>query len=77
MEKETIQIQLSSKEINILKDRSENKGFFSFTNYIENIIKQVVEKIEKEDNFSEQTNLVDKDEEELVKKKLKELGYLN
>ncbi len=65
--KETIKISKGIYEK--LSKRAQEKGFGT-EEYVELILKQVIEKLEKE------KGIYSREDEEKVKKRLKELGYL-
>ena len=74
----TLSIQIDDLSFSIIDKRRIDKGVVSIEEYIKNLLLQVAQRIEKEttptsapENNKEQTN------EEQVKKRLAELGYLD
>lgn len=61
-------INIEDQKYSVLEKRAEEKGYDDVDKYIDHLLSQVVEKIANEKNSSQQ------DEE--VKEKLKELGYM-
>lgn len=62
-----------------LKERSKEKGFDSCEAYINDILKQVKEKLERKEKKEEEDNNekeFSEEDEEKVRKRLKALGYL-
>jgi len=74
MEKETLRIDLSSEIITLLLKRSREKGTSSLSAYIEDILCQIAGKIREEEKRAKENSL---ENEEKVKKRLAELGYLD
>lgn len=84
-----VKLQISEDYIKILKARSSQKGFDSVEPYLEGVISQVASKIhqeveaqgeqngkgEREKNESEKSEI--NEDEERVKQRLAELGYLD
>jgi len=69
--KKQVTLMLQKKTHDSLLLRAKEKGFLSTEAYIENILEQVVQKIQEES--SQPT----KEDEERVKQRLAELGYLD
>lgn len=57
-----------------LKKRAEEKGFKSLSDYVTYILRQVLSKIGADNS---QTNVSSKQDEEEIKQKLREMGYLD
>lgn len=66
-----MKIDVDDEKFEILKMRSEEKGFESTEEYIDSILGQIVQKIK-----NERANKSDKNNGE-IKEKLKDLGYKN
>ena len=70
----TKQIDVPEEVYNKLEERAKDKGFESAEGYINDILKQVVVKLEEENNSEE---VYSEEDEERVKERLKALGYLD
>lgn len=57
-----------------IKERAEEKGFKSLSEYVTYILRQVLSKIDAESNKKEVSS---KDGEEEIKQKLRDMGYLD
>jgi len=68
----TIPFQLADK----IKERIKNTGFNSVSSYIIYVMRQVLSNIEKKETESETKEAFSAEDEEKVKKRLKNLGYL-
>lgn len=75
----TINIEMDESIFEIINKRRIDNGFNSIEGYLQNIISQIAERIKKE-NLSKTTlednSKENKKNEEKVKKRLAELGYL-
>lgn len=72
-----INIQVDDDIFDIIDKRRTDQGISSVEEYIKNIILQVAQRIEKETSEKEITSSGDQEgNEERVKQRLKELGYL-
>lgn len=67
-------VEVDDKIYSVLEARAEEKDFDETDKYVKHILKQVVDKIKKE---KEQSKTYSKEEEEEVKKRLRNLGYLD
>jgi septum formation inhibitor MinC len=65
-------IEIDSEKFELLSLRAEKKDFESTEEYIDHLLEQIVEKIKKE----EQNKQYSDEQEEKVKEKLEQLGYL-
>lgn len=65
-------VEIDDKKFDLLSLRAEEKDFESTEEYIDHLLSQIVEKIKKE----EQSKQYSDEQEEQVKKKLEQLGYL-
>ena len=65
-------IEIDSEKFELLSLRAEEKEFESTEEYIHHLLEQIVEKIKKE----EQNKQYSDEQEEKVKEKLEQLGYL-
>lgn len=75
MEKENLRIDLSSEIMALLLKRSQEKGTTSLSAYVEDILCQIAGKIKEEERKRAEENSLEN--EEKVKKRLAELGYLD
>ncbi len=73
MADKTINIPLSEELIEKLENKIKETDFDSITDYILYLLKQV---LEKEGDVDKKELAYSKEEEEAVKKRLKELGYI-
>jgi len=69
-------IEVPDKSYDRLADRAQEKGFESPDNYVNSVLKQVVDKIERKKKRQERKTY-SKEEEEKVKNRLRGLGYLD
>jgi uncharacterized spore protein YtfJ len=65
-------IEIDDEKFELLSLRAEEKDFESTEEYIDHLLEQIVEKIRKE----EQNKQYSDEQEEKVKEKLEQLGYL-
>jgi septum formation inhibitor MinC len=65
-------IEIDDEKFELLSLRAEKKDFESTEEYIDHLLEQIVEKIRKE----EQNKQYSDEQEEKVKEKLEQLGYL-
>lgn len=68
------EVEIDDGIYEVLEARSREKDFDETREYIEYLLKQIVEKIKKE---KEQQESYTEEEEEEVKKRLRGLGYLD
>jgi len=76
-----MQIKINEKIVDCLKKRVESSDEFeSIEAYVNSIMEQVVERLEnevKEENVIQEEQVYSKEDEEKIKNKLKDLGYLD
>jgi hypothetical protein len=76
-----VKLNLNKEIEQKLLQRSKEKGFNSLEEYLNNIIKQIADKIElkKEDNTNQNNNNnnTEEEDEKRVKQRLSELGYID
>jgi hypothetical protein len=65
-----VKVDVDDEKFELLKARAAEKGFDDVEEYIDHLLSQIVEKISREKSS------VSEDEEEEVKQKLEELGYM-
>ena len=65
-----MKVEINEDILNKLKERAKEKNMSSVEEYIEDILKQVVEKLEKGKPSSK------KKDEDAIKERLKSLGYI-
>jgi uncharacterized spore protein YtfJ len=65
-------IEINDEKFELLSLRAEKKDFENTEEYIDHLLEQIVEKIKKE----EQNKQYSDEQEEKVKEKLEQLGYL-
>lgn len=70
-----MKIEIDDNLYSVLEARAEEKSFSDTDEYIQHLLGQVVEKIKDEKN-SKNSSYSD-DEEEKVKERLRDLGYLD
>jgi len=70
-EDQQLTLKISKQTHHSLHQRAKEKGFLSAEAYIENILEQVAQKI------TEESSQPTKEDEERVKQRLAELGYLD
>lgn len=68
-------IEIDDGIYEVLEARAEEKDFEETDEYIEHLLKQVVDKIKKEKEAGESS--YSEEEEEKVKDRLRDLGYLD
>jgi hypothetical protein len=76
-----MQIEINEKIIDCLKKRVDSSDEFeSVEAYVNSIMEQVVERLNnefKEENITPEEQVYSKEDEEKIKEKLKDLGYLD
>ena len=68
-----VKVDIDDDIYSVLEARSEEKDFDETDEYIHYLLKQIVEKIRKEKQGSEYSE----EEEKKVKRRLKDLGYMD
>lgn len=70
-----MQIEIKDEIYDVLDARAEERDFEETDEYIEHLLEQVVEKIKKEKQAGDSS--YSEEEEEKVKDRLRDLGYLD
>lgn len=68
-------VEVPQKIYDVLSKRSEEKGFDNTDEYVEYVLGQVADKIERQ--HSDEKQEFSKEDEEKVKERLRNLGYLD
>lgn len=75
-EKKYTTISIPTPLADKIKTRCEGTGFNSVSSYVTYVLRQVISSVEEKEEAEEDKEAFSKEDEELVKERLRSLGYL-